>query len=149
MSCESNSLNFNKANAVLGGMVARAQRTQELSETVCEILVAGVHERFEAEEAPDGTSWEKSKRAKSQGGKTLQDTASLKSSFGYAASPSKVVMGTNKVYAAAHQNGLDMTIVSTKRRVKIVARPMVGISADDAEEIQAVMKDFMRGVLKG
>lgn len=149
MAGASNSLNFDKTEGVLGRILTRAQRTQELSETVGEILVAGVHERFEAEEAPDGTAWKKSKRAAKESGKTLQDTAKLKNSYGYSASPSRVVMGTNDKTAATHQFGLDMSIVSTKRRVKIDARPMVGISDADAEEIQAAMNDFMRDVMRG
>ena len=141
-----------KMSGVMSAMdvrLRRVRRTQQLAEDIGEALVSGVQDRFEAEEALDGTAWTPSKRVKEEGGKTLTDTARLKNSIGYAASPSKVVVGTNVVYAAPHQLGADFSILSTKRRVKLPARPFLGISDADADEIKALQQEFMRDVLLG
>lgn len=143
------SMNMSGVMNAMDGSLRRVRRTQQLSEDIGEALVSGVQDRFEAEEAPDGAAWTPSKRVKEEGGKTLTDTARLKNSIGYAASPSKVVVGTNVVSARAHQNGLDISILSTKRRVKLPARPILGISDADADEIKALQQEFMRNVLLG
>jgi phage virion morphogenesis protein len=151
-------------SGVLGALdhgLRRVRQTQELAEAIGEALVSGTQDRFEAEEAPDGTSWKPSIRARVEGGKTLTDTAGLKNSIGYAASPSRVVVGTNKVYAAIHQQGgtikgkrgkLKFKVAgrfAQKDSVTIPARPYLGISAEDAAELRALQEDFLRQVLLG
>lgn len=61
--------------------------------------------RFEREQAPDGSKWPPSLRAKRTGGQTLTDTARLRQSIVSEATATTAAVGTNLVYAAIHQMG--------------------------------------------
>ena len=78
----------------------------------CEIhrvIASAIHSRtlirFKAERAPDGTRWSKSRRAKEEGGKVLQDTRRLYASIIAKWSDQFAKVGSNLVYAAIHQFG--------------------------------------------
>ncbi len=60
-----------------------------------------------------------------------------------------VEVGSNLVYAAAHQFGLDMTVVSNKRRITIPARAYLGISLENEEDLVALVDDFVDRQLGG
>lgn len=155
------SMDMSGVMSAMDAGLRRAHRTQQLAEDIGEALVSGVQDRFEAEESPDGTAWEPSIRASEEGGKTLTDSPRLKNSIGYAASPARVVVGSNVVYAAIHQEGGTIKGKSGKLKFKVAgkfaqknsvtipARPYLGISDADAEEIKALQEEFMRDVLLG
>lgn len=127
------------------GAAARAADTQQLAVNIGEALVSGTQDRFERGEAPDGSKWKASQR----GGQTLVDTARLKNSIGYEASPDMVAVGTSVEYAAAHQFGATIEAKGknlkfkvggkwvSKKSVTIPPRPFIGISAEDEEEAKA------------
>lgn len=115
-------------------------------------------ERFRSEESPEGTRWKPSIRATRQGGKTLTKSVGLKNSIKTQADGTGATVGTNLVYAATHQFGDERTIRAKKSRylrfqigdrwvsvpsvrVNIPARPFLGISKEDEEEIKAMLEE--------
>ena len=125
-----------------------------LHQEVGEHIVESTKDRFKDEKGPDGKKWEPSHRAKTTGGKTLTDNATLKNSLTYKATSSKVDAGTNMIYAAVHQDGKTIKTKrakylkfkigkrwAQKKKVKIPARPFLGISSDDRKEIKRIIRD--------
>lgn len=114
-----------------------------------EILHDGVMERFDREQAPDGTAWQKSWRAKMQGGKTLQNTGRLRDSVQMVVQGSSVKIKTNVKYARTMQFGATIRAKgggyltfktptggwAKVRSVVIPARPFLGMSRDDEQGI--------------
>ena len=69
------------------------------------VLKTGAQLRFRSTSGPDGAAWEKSFRAKHEGGQTLSLTRRLRNSITYTATASTATVGTNVAYAAIHQFG--------------------------------------------
>lgn len=93
------SLNWGGLDAALGHAGKKLGNTQALMESVGEALVSGTRQRFSDEEDPKGQKWPRSGRAAESGGQTLTDTGRLRDSIEYAATPNKVMVGSNLVYA--------------------------------------------------
>lgn len=114
-----------------------------------DILYDGTMERFDREVSPDGVPWQKSWRARLQGGKTLQSTGRLRDSIQLIVQGKKVSVKTNVKYAPVHQFGATIKAKSGKylnfktptggwvkiRSVTIPARPFLGMSKDDEQGI--------------
>ena len=156
------SLNWGGFDKAMGKAAHKLGNTQALMESVGEALVSGTLKRFEDEEEPTGKKWPKSKRAAKEGGKTLDKESQLKDSINYAATPDKVMVGSNLPYARIHQKGgtikpkkgkylkfkgLDGEDVFVKE-VTIPARPYLGVSAEDMEEVRETVADFLAGAFK-
>ncbi len=131
-----------------------------------EYMIRRTQERFSREEDPEGKRWKKhspitlplawrrkGKRTYTKSGKVTKGfsryvaarkilTAShqLRMSITYKESPDKVVVGTNKVYAAIHQFGGK---AGRGRKVNIPARPVLGINDDDRAEAVRILKEYM------
>ena len=69
------------------------------------VLKTGAQLRFRSTSGPDGAAWEKSFRAKHEGGQTLSLTRRLRNSITYTATAGTATVGTNVAYAAIHQFG--------------------------------------------
>lgn len=140
---------------------------------IAEGLRTSTMERFANEESPDGTKWKPSIRASGdqtgydrknrtviRGGKTLTLTANLKNHIHAQADASGAAVGTDIEYAATHQFGAQRTIrakngnylrfkaggrwVSVPSvRVNIPARPFLGISQEDEEEIRSTLEEAL------
>lgn len=80
-------------------------RMKPTFEAMGRVLKTGAQLRFRTATGPDGKAWEKSWRAKTEGGQTLSLTRRLRNSLSYQATESSVAVGTNVVYAAIHQFG--------------------------------------------
>lgn len=118
-------------------------------------------ERFKQSRDPEGKRWQTSIRAAQEGGKTLIQSAQLRNSIKSKSDVSGFAVGTNVVHAATHQFGENgRTIraskakalrfqvggrwVSKKKvRVNIPARPFLGFSDDDMQEMKATVEDFI------
>lgn len=117
-------------------------------------------ERFERGEAPDGSAWSKSIRVRESGGKTLIRTAGLRNSINVKSNGTGVAVGTNDIRAATHQFGDTRTIrakgskkltfqIGGKWRkaesvtIHIPARPFLGISDKDEQEIRDILEEAM------
>lgn len=149
-------------DARLAALAAANGDLSDLMDGIGFYLESSTIERFGTETAPDGSKWTPSRRAREQGGKTLTDRALLKDSIDYRHSATDVEVGTNLIYARIHQmggtirpkNGDYLTFALPGglgfRRVSEVimpARPFLGISADDEEEILALAEDYERGAV--
>lgn len=119
--------------------------TDELTAAIGEQLVSSTIERFEDGKGPEGEAWKPSQRAEGRGGRTLLDKGRLRSSIVYEATPQRVVVGTNVVYAAIHQFGGQ---AGRGRKVCIPARAYLGINEEDIAEIRATMADFVAAGFK-
>lgn len=128
---------------------------------IAEGLRTSTEERFQAQETPEGTKWEESLRASENGGKTLIRTSALRTSIKTEVNSTGLAVGTNLIYAATHQFGDERTIrakngkylkfkigdrfVSKQSvRVNIPARPFLGISEKDNEEIREILENIVR-----
>lgn len=118
-------------------------------------------ERFRQGKGPDGRRWKSSKRAILEGGKTLVKTAQLRNSIHARSDASGFAVGTNAKHAATHQFGEPGRIIRARRKkvlrfqyngkwvskkqvcVKIPARPFLGLSDEDMQEMKATVEDFI------
>ena len=131
-----------------------------INNAIAEGLRTSTIERFQAEKSPDGKKWKQSIRAREEGGKTLIKSAALRSSIRSEASAEGLVVGTNDIRAATHQFG-DTRIIKAKRKkalrfrvsgrwvskkevkVTIPARPFLGVSEEDEEEIKKLLSQAL------
>ncbi len=128
-----------------------------LAETVRESTL----ERFRQGRDPDGKRWKTSIRAAEEGGKTLIRSSQLRNSIHSQSDASGFAVGTNVKYAATHQFGesgrmvrarrkkvlrfrLDGRWISKKQvRIQIPARPFLGLSDEDMQELKDTVEDFI------
>ena len=119
-------------------------------------------ERFKRSQGPDGRRWRSSIRAAAGGGKTLIDSARLRNSIRVHSDASGFAVGTNVKYAATHPFGepgrtiratrkkalrfqVDGRWISKKQvRITIPARPFLGLSDEDMQEIKATTEEFIQ-----
>ena len=131
-----------------------------INNTIAEGLRTSTIERFQAEKSPEGKKWKQSIRAREEGGKTLIKSAALRSSIRSEASAEGLAVGTNDIRAATHQFG-DSRIIKAKRKkalrfrvsgrwvskkevkVTIPARPFLGVSEEDEEEIKKLLSQAL------
>ena len=112
--------------------------------------------RFEREREPSGRFWKKSIRARETGGTTLSDSGRLRGSITSNATASEVEVGTNVLYAGIHQFGgtirakgkaLAFTLpgigLVTVKQVVIPARPFLGLTKVDEEEVVGLAEDYL------
>jgi phage virion morphogenesis protein len=153
---------FDRLREKDGGLVPAALKN------IGQQIVKSTRRRFDQQKAPDGQPWKplnpeyaKGKR----GTKILQEQGmrgGLLGSITYRVGPDSVTIGTNKVYAAAHQFGAtilprtaDRLVfrlggrVVFARKVTIPARPFLGISAEDRAAILQVVGDHIEGTWEG
>lgn len=127
--------------------------------------------RFVDGRAPDGTPWKPSQRALREGGKTLRHSGHLMASITHRlVGLDGVEVGTTRVYAAIHQFGGKTTahVIRPKRKKalawpggrhpvksvnhpgsRIPARPFIGISADDRDDLNEIFFRHLRGAIGG
>ena len=153
------SLNWGGFDRALANAANKLKDHRRLHLAVGETLVSGTMRRFAEEKGPDGMAWKKSGRALAQSGQTLSDTGRLRQSVHCAATDSKVLVGTNLKYARIHQFGGTIKAKNGKslrfrgadgenvfvKKVEIPARPYIGISQDDLNEVRETIKDYIAG----
>lgn len=128
-----------------------------INNAIAEGLRTSTIERFQAEKSPEGKKWKQSIRAREEGGKTLTKSTALRSSIRSDSSADGLAIGTNDIRAATHQFG-DTRIIKAKRKkalrfrvngrwvskkevkVTIPARPFLGVSEEDEEEIKELLR---------
>ena len=130
----------------------------KLHENIGEVLISTTHERFRNGRAPNGSKW---KRGLKGTGQTLVQSRLLRNSVTKRFSREGVEVGTNIKYARIHQKGgtirakkakfLRFKVGSRwamKKSVKIPARPFIGISADDKQEIMRLFREMISEAMK-
>lgn len=149
----------------------RADRLQPCLKNIGIHLVQSTQERFTKEIEPSGKRWaalRASTLKRKKHTKILTETSGLRDSFIWSVRGNALRVGTNKVYGAPHQFGLDkdLTVPAHKRRVtqafgkplpfpvwvsvrahsfnpRLPARPILGFSAEDRTEIAAITGDYL------
>jgi len=137
-----------------------------INAAIAEAVRESTLERFRTQKDPDGKKWKQSIRAAQEGGVTLVETAGLKNSIKSKSDASGFAVGTNKIYAATHQLGaknrritiraktskglvfqVDGRWIRKKQvtvRINIPARPFLGLSDDDMQEIKGTLEDYFK-----
>lgn len=130
---------------------------------LAESVRTSTRERFKEEKSPEGRRWEKSIRASQEGGVTLTKSAGMKNSIKSTSDNSGFAVGTNKIYAKTHQFGEKGRKITIKAKtskglifkigdqwirkrqvtvkVKIPARPFLGLSEEDLLEIKSTLEN--------
>lgn len=151
-----------KLNQWLARVVKETSDLKPLFDDLGDILLDGIHDRFDRGVAPNGKPWQKSWRAIAQGGKTGRDTGRLLNSFFAKTSNGGVQIATNVVYAPWFHYGAVITPKSkphlkfrtpkggwvSAKRVVNPARPILGVSEDDAQNTLLEIEDYLEKVLK-
>ena len=128
-----------------------AERTEDITpalQNIGEYMRFRTEENFRNESTPDGQRWAAlsltyaaQKRKRGRINKILQFKGDLRSSIAYQLiGKDSVAIGTN-VAVGAYSLGSIHQFGSPRR--KIPARPFLGISDTDAEEIVAIIEDFI------
>ena len=141
----------------LGALVRGFDDLEPLAERLGLYLESSTIERFDNEAGPDGQPWEKSIRAKEEGGQTLTDSSQLRSSIHAEPANGSVRWGSNKIYARIHNEGGTIRPKSADKlkfrlpgglgfvsvdQVTIPARPFHGINAEDEAELLALTEEY-------
>lgn len=132
-----------------------------LNATLAQTARESTLERFRQGRDPEGRRWKTSIRAAASGGRTLIDTAQLRNSIKAHSDEKGFAVGTNVKYAGTHQFGDSNRTIRAKTRkglrfqvggrwvtkkqvkVSIPARPYLGLSSEDMEEIKATVQEFI------
>ena len=119
-------------------MASSVRDTSTLMPRLGEYLQRSTQDRFKTQNDPDGEAWaalqpHTLKRKKRNRDKILTQRGYLRKHIYYqVTAPGRVEVFSDRVYAATHQFG----------RGNIPARPFLGISRRDTEEIGAIVRDW-------
>lgn len=151
------SFDADQAKAAMHVLDMRAGDLSPLMDQIGALLEQSARDRIEdSNVAPDGSPWPVSMRASLDGGRTLYDSGRLAASLTHMAGRNTAEIGSNLIYAGIHQEGGDIVPVSagalgfqlpdgtfvTTGKVTIPARPYLGVSDNDAEDIQDLTELF-------
>lgn len=137
---------------------------EDVPKAVAEGIASRTIRRFDDQRAPDGTPWpplspatllgEVRARDRLKGGgyskralermakrKILIKTGRLRGSIAWKVVGSRIYVGTNVVYAPIHQFG---GYAGRNRKVRIPARPFLGISQEDLQDAEEVLREWLR-----
>ena len=112
-----------------------------------------IKERFDKEQAPDGTKWkplsparvkQRMKRHKTRQMKILQDVGELRRSVQYEAGQTYVRIGSNLKYARIHQFGGIIHFKKRKGSVTITARPYLGVTPNERQHINDMFRAYLK-----
>lgn len=143
--------------AAIGRIITGFDNTEPLAEIFGGYLESSTIERFDREVAPDGTPWEKSIRAKEEGGQTLNKDGFLKGSVHAEPANGSVRWGSNMVYARIQNEGGTIRAKDGGKlkfklpgglgfrsvdKVTLPARPFLGINAEDEAELVTLAEEY-------
>lgn len=113
---------------------------------IAEVMLNGVHDRFDSETDPEGRRWNAHSAATiaRRGGRAtiLRERGRLIGSIHPAHDRTSARVGTNLVYGAIHQFGGQ---AGRENATEIAARPYLGFSDDDFDRIGEVLEDWLSG----
>jgi len=144
-------------DAALDKVIAVMTDPQPMFADMGEYLLRSTRGRFTAQAAPDGTPWRRlspitiGRKPKNKDRILVQEGYLRGPGMRYQALPDGFAVGSDRVYAAAHQLGMAKGYAGTTRRNSpipwgdIPARPFLGLSADDETELLDIASDFMAG----
>lgn len=138
----------------IAALVAAGRDLREPFDEIGASLLTSTQQRIQDEETPEGERWPElaestqkrwigkgSKRTQRGKDHMLRVKDLLYAAISYTASASELMLGTNKTQAALLQFGGTEDMPAGPRAVP--ARPYVGLSADDENEIGAILTDYL------
>ena len=147
-----------QAELAFASLQAKSGDLSPLMDQVGALLEQSSRDRIEATNvSPEGVAWPVSLRAAEVGGPTLWDSGRLAASLTHIAGRDSVEIGSNLIYAGVHQEGATIYPKSASAlsfrlpngafvsvgSVTIPARPYLGVSDADGEEIEALTADYL------
>lgn len=158
---ETQLLGMDHAGLVFAELLLRMGDLTRPMDVIGNALVSSTQGRFHAGIGPDGKAWKPSARVEAEGGQTLVKDSHLMDSVTHQPGRMSVEVGTNKIYAGIHQFGGRITAKNgraltfqiggrwiSRPLVDIPARPYLGISADDGDEIESELLDWLEGAAR-
>lgn len=143
--------------AVLGRLMAAGNDLRSAMDEIGSQVLQRTQRRFEEQQGPDGTDWPElspvTVRKRGDTGPILRITGHLYDSLEYKAQPDAVEIGSNWPYARIHQLGAAQGSSGRTRRNgpipwgDIPARPYLGLSDDDAADVQDIIIHYLAGAL--
>ncbi|USE82030.1 phage virion morphogenesis protein [Acinetobacter tibetensis] len=147
----------------LNRVLKEAGDHSKLMHNIGSILEHNTKQRINTGIGTDDKPWQKSWRAKMQGGTTLRDTSRLYNSIKYTVldGGKRVIVGTNVFYAPVMHFGATIRAKSGKylkfkttmggwaqvQSVIIPARPFLGMSVDDSQEVLFEIEEHLLELL--
>ncbi|WP_353141344.1 phage virion morphogenesis protein [Acinetobacter pragensis] len=135
----------------------------KLMHNIGSVLEHNTKQRINTGIGTDDKPWQKSWRAKLQGGTTLRDTSRLYNSIKYTVldGGKRVVVGTNVFYAPVMHYGATIRAKTGKylkfkttmggwaqiQSVIIPPRPFLGMSVDDSQEVLFEIEEYLLELL--
>jgi phage virion morphogenesis protein len=131
----------------LGQIAQRASNMRPAYQAIGNYLVGETQDRIKRETSPDGTRFQplaaatvRRKAAKGKIRKILQEEGNLVGTIAAQVHGAGVAIGSNLPYAAIHQYGGK---AGRGRKVTIPARPYLGVSEADEQEILGLIEDHL------
>ncbi|MBS3796677.1 phage virion morphogenesis protein [Pseudoalteromonas sp. BDTF-M6] len=124
----------------LGLLADKAERPADVLDEIGAFLDTDVTLRFMKEQTPEGVKWQQSEAAKDRGGLTLTDKRNLAGSITHNVVGDTLEHGLGEEYAAIHHFG---GRTGRNKATLLPARPIVGIGALQANEIDDIISDWL------
>ena len=147
----------------LNKVLKQAGDHSKLMHNIGSVLEYNTKQRINTGIGTDDKPWQKSWRAKLQGGTTLRDTSRLYNSIKYTVldGGKRVVVGTNVFYAPVMHYGATIRAKTGKylkfkttmggwaqiQSVIIPPRPFLGMSVDDSQEVLFEIEEYLLELL--
>ena len=130
--------------AVFESLQTRLADLTPVFQDIGEAMLNVTRERFNSQTAPDGSTWQAlspgyAKRKPRNKDKVLTLYGHLRGTLNYQAGPREVRIGTPLIYGATHQFG----------RGAIPARPFLGLSSSDEQELLDILNDHLSRAMGG
>lgn len=141
------------AQAMFARLIAAGVNPRPLLAEIGSALEDSSRKRFVSQESPDGVSWAPLSEftlSRKKSGRILYESGDLHDSikFELGADFVQIVAGPTE-YAATHQFGRADNRLFGGPLAPIPARPFLGLSDDDQDEIMDAMSDFVRNAAGG
>ncbi|WP_051145190.1 phage virion morphogenesis protein [Thiomicrorhabdus sp. Kp2] len=136
-----------QAQIKLNGLLDRNAQS-ELLDTIGSITESQTRRRIsEEKQSPDGAPWaewtDDYAQTRHSGHSLLENEGELLDSIQHQSSGSEVITGSNLIYAAIqHYGGAEVG------RPGLVARPYLGLSQNNRDELESVLENWMQGLMQ-
>lgn len=151
-------IGLDAAGRRLGKLADAGRNLTPVFADIGEYLVRTTKDRFRTQTAPDGTAWKPlselyRKRKKRNKDKILTLDGYLSGTINYNAARDHVDVGSPMIYAGTHQFGAAKGSFGTTESGRpipwgdISERPFLGLSIDDAAEVELLVRDWLAGQL--
>lgn len=145
------SLDSEEVRTAINNLLAASVDLTPLMRSIGEHLLTTTRERFVDQKGPDGVPWaplsESTKRRNVD--KILTESGILQGQLAYQARSDQVEVGSPTIYAGTHQFGASKGAFGSTSGGSpipwgdIPARPFLGLSTDDEDEIAAIVSRFL------